>query len=518
MAVFLDEILLHIFGYLDDLSLAKSALVSKQWGHLSRTSSLWRRLVLLRWPSQRFLFERVPASSVVWFKVYRELALKGNFSPDDMKYFVSCRLVDDELVSIELREAMFFHMAEIMSKWTIVHPLDNEEETLNPTSFNRNFELFYDTHDLTWTFIDKRREYIDDLFCYKVSQKMSNSKISRHIRPYQVMPSCLLMYRWLCLFRSYITEEIGLTFYRIWRYRLKHKDSGQIFEVFDWKAAMSCSFSAGSPNQGPFKEDSIQLLNLLAHPNFIAHPMGVDVLREVYLDPPGLVLSRQNSGTSSLSSVGLTSPKSPVGHKDFSFNSENKDSKGWNKIASSTTDSDDESEGGCESGYLTNCEYFISSHHWDVDEQHKSQASVSGFWTVVRNADSPQLAVSFDVNEGVWKFSTPVSHSLSWFLNPSDSREPHTIPNGPSGGDFSLSSVLPYHHVDMSGYHGVGIEPIPSCLALYRLICLMDISARTYISMEDASIWTVHLMHNQTRAILHLKDINGKYIRLSYVL
>ena len=501
MAAFLDEILLHIFGYLDAHSLARSALVSRQWGHISKASSLWRRLVLSRWPSQRFLFEHVPATSVAWLKLYKELALRGSFSPDNMKYFVYCRVLEDELVSIDLREAMLLHMAETISKWTVLHPLDNDEE--NATSFNRNLELFYDTQELQWGFIDKRREYIDDLFCFKVSHKSSstNRKTPRHIRPYQVMPSCLLMYRWLCLFRSYVTEEIGLTFYRIWRFRLKHRDSGQIFEVCDWKAAMSCSFAVGCPNPGAFKDDSLELLNLLSHPHFITHPMGVDDCVPRTLNPKphtiGVVLSRTNSATSSLSSIGFSTPKSPIVRKD----TEPKDTKVWGVVTSSTTDSDDESDVGYESGYVANCEYFISiSHHLDVEEQHKSQAQVASAWMVVQNAATPHLTLFFDANEGVWNFQ-PASLSLG-------------LDSGKMIGPTS-DGTMPPDFPCRFGCQGGTIAPIPSCLALYRLVCLMDVSARTYASLDDASVWALHLVHSQTQAVIHLMDVNGKTLSCS---
>ena len=81
---------------------------------------------------------------------------------------------------------------------------------------------------------------MDELF-----KKKHSSKSKFYVRPYQVIPSCLVMYRWLCMFPSYATDESGLTFYRVWRFRLKHVQSGLVFELCDWKAAMSSTFSKG---------------------------------------------------------------------------------------------------------------------------------------------------------------------------------------------------------------------------------------------------------------------------------
>ena len=488
MAVFLDEILLHIFGYLDATTLTRLSPVCKQWRNIAHTPSLWRRLILLRWPSQKFLFEKVSLSSVNWMKTYQDLWLRGNFSPDDMKYFISCRVAGDELTVTELREAMFLHMAEVMMKWDIPD-LFEQDHARNAPNFNKSFELFFDTHDLKWTFIDKRREYIDDLF----SCKLKTTKLqARYIRPYQVIPSCLMMFRWLSLFRTHVTDETGLTFYRIWRYRLKHRKTALHFEVFDWKAAMSCTLSNGSPTTAAFREDALELLNVLTHPNFIMHPMGVSMFTELGVSPPDC-MQRWNSATSSHSSCGLTSPQSPI--KTFGeFSFDKREFKARYRVASSTTDSDDESDGGYDTGYITNCEDFISSNHWDIEEQHKIQAEVAGMWTVLQNDEVAHLFLKFDLNTGTWVFHDSIRTFPEFWAQ--------------GGAGFCL-------HYSNYKDHRCGIEPIPSCLALYRLVCLMNINARVYASMAEASIWALHLIHNTTRAVVHLKDLNGEEVVIS---
>merc|ERR1719494_601050 len=78
------------------------------------------------------------------------------------------------------------------------------------------------------------------------------------------------------MFRAVATPEFGLTFYRIWRFRLKHLKTGLTFEICDWKAAMSSTFSNGCPIDPDFREDALDLLQLLTHRHFIMHPLGLN--------------------------------------------------------------------------------------------------------------------------------------------------------------------------------------------------------------------------------------------------
>lgn len=489
MAVFLDEILVHIFEYFDANTLTRISAVCKQWATFSRTPRLWRNLVLQKWRSQRFLYEKVPVTCENWFKVYQDLYLRGKYSPDDMKYFISCRVGEDELDVEELREAMLIRMAKVALKWTLAEPHEAEENGSFPP-FDSNFDFYYDTHDFKWKFIDKRQEYIEDLMGYKLSTKMSRK--SRYIRPYQVIPSCLMLYRWLSLFRSVARNEEGLTFYRIWRHHIKHRETGMLFEVCDWKAAMSCSFLKGKPAPGPYTNDCLELMDLLSHPHFIMHPLGVPsavVKKSSLLSPPS-GMSRQTSASSLISNV----PRSLGGSMDTL--SEGRVS--WMR-GTSGTESDDESELIYDdSGYYTNCEYFISVSHWDVEEQHTIQSSVAELWSVSHTTLESQLYLSFDALEENWYFYSynPFSNSIS----PVDK-------NGHNDDLRPISESLSKHILDR--FHGFAIEPIPSCLALYRLICLFDLNANNYMSSKEGTIWSITMVHNQTGARLNLKDMNG---------
>ena len=78
------------------------------------------------------------------------------------------------------------------------------------------------------------------------------------------------------MFRSFVVPDNGLTFYRIWRFRIKHIETNMVFELCDWKAASSSTFSNGRPNISSFRDDAMELLQLLTHPHFIMHPLGLN--------------------------------------------------------------------------------------------------------------------------------------------------------------------------------------------------------------------------------------------------
>ena len=494
MVEFLDEILLHVFEYLSAFNLTRVSAVCKQWRDISRSSSLWRKLLLRRWPSQTFLFGKVPLSCVNWMRTYQELAERGKFSSDEMKYLVSCRAAENELLTHELRSAMFHRMAEVVVKWKAVEPIEDQNHADVPDC-NRNLELLYDTRNLKWVFIDKRRGcMLDESLFSSKARAFEKSKTVRYVRSYQVMASCLAMYRWLCLFRPYTTREVGLTFYRIWRYRLRHRSTGLIFEVFDWKAAMSNSLSNGCPNNLEYKEDCLELMDLLAHPNFIMHPMGLSpfykMQRENPIERMDQTYDRQMSEVPSLP-LSLPSSRSPS-ISSIPSNSDLEelvppDSPTASQIPGST-DSDDESESEQESGYVINCNYFICTHHWDVEEQHTIQASVAEQWSVSRTNFDSQLSVVYDPGENSWKLQSCCEPDM-----------------------FPIGEKLKKHISTSEECSGSFLKAIPSCLALYRLLCLVDLNAEVYVNLEESSVWVVHLRHNQTSSILHLKDINGAY-------
>lgn len=295
--VFLDEILLKVFSYLSANQLGKIAVVCKQWYRVSKAPELWKRHVLRKWPSQRFLYENINMRNLEWRKVFQELHQKSWFSPDEMKYFICCKTVSDELASEEIRQTMFERMAYVSQKWLQVYPYEHDDDS-GHKNFDKNAELYFDTTLLKWVFLDRRRGYIGDLFPSQKLRMLKRNKKTRHIRPYQVIPSCLVLYRWLCLFRSYATAEDGLTFYRIWRFKLRHLETGMIFEIYDWKAAMNTTFSNGMPGNIKFRDDALELLQILSHPHFIMHPLGLQPL-----------LSKSSQYLACATAGGITKPK-----------------------------------------------------------------------------------------------------------------------------------------------------------------------------------------------------------------
>lgn len=377
----------------------------------------------------------------------------GNYSPDDMKYFIICKINESILVAPELQQAMFNVMKDVNKKWE--KPRFFELEETSPRFFNSNMELYYDTHDLKWVFIDRRREYVDDSFTIRLNQDCMASRQMRFIRPYQVMASCIMMYRWLVLFQNILMEDVGLAFYRIWRFRLKHLETGFIFETYDWKAAMSSTFSHGCPVSMKFCNDGLAILDTLSSPFFVNHPQGSSYKVTYELSFPVYsesLLSSDNISWSSsidmMESVKLESKSGemPATTKDDEFVSHNSNLKSpvrksfasvsdtsplpivrkldettgvsnskdlpqssdttSNNSGRSGNDDDQESEdNGDDYGYYCNCEYFIHRSSWEYEEQQMIQAEAATKWQSVHESSSvPTFELIFDSYEEKWLF------------------------------------------------------------------------------------------------------------------
>ena len=353
-----------------------------------------------------------------------------------MKYFIVCKLSETILDSNELHHAVFKVMEEVNAQWE--KPRLFELEETSPRFFNSNMELYYDTHALKWVFVDRRREYVDDSFTIRLNQDRMLSRQMRYIRPYQVMASCVMMYRWLILFKYMFTEDVGLAFYRIWRYRLKHSETGFIFETYDWKAAMSSTFSHGCPVSTKFRDDGLAVLDLLSSPFFVTHPLGnmykicYEVPFPVYSES---VFSSENVSRSSsietLDSIKsepklaecLVTPKagefsiSPLPNRKAGeyANIPALPTKGvtpsfsWDTLSSysskSAHDEDQESEdNGDDYGYFCNCDYFIHRSSWEYEEQQVIQAEIATKWETTINDPQPTFELVFDSYQEKWLF------------------------------------------------------------------------------------------------------------------
>lgn len=509
-----DEIVLNIFAFLDVLELLKVSLVCKRWRRIANDNILWRSLVLRRWPSQAPVLRRVSTPSLQWQKLYRYLSAKGCYSPDDMKYFIVCREDEINLDSDELRQAVLNRMEDVTSSWE--KPGHYELEETSPRFFNNNMELYYDTHDLKWVFVDRRREYVDDSFTIRLNLDRMASRQMRFIRPYQVMASCVMMYRWLLLFKHMFTEDIGLTFYRIWRFRLKHIKTGFIFETYDWKAAMSSTFSHGCPIAESFKDEGLAILDMLSSPFFVTHPMGNNAYKmyyEISLDTDSIQPLMNVSRSSSVET--LDSGRSePGGPKRIS------ESSSSDTLSSSKSGSEEvESEENCDdSGYFCNCEHFIHRSSWEYEEQQMIQAESASKWEIIDCEPEPMFELIFDSCEEKWLFSNYthknlqhrtvlsrklIDKSLEIGMNVNEGLPAVVEVDGgltdvPSGEkDSELTNTV------------LGQEAMPSSLTLYRMICLFDLSSIQYRSVENWSIWSISLQHKLTRGIIQLKDLNG---------
>ena len=639
-SAFLDEILQKSFEYLGASDLIRISLVCKQWLRVSRAPELWKRHVLKKWPSQRFLYESINARALEWLNIYQELEQKSWFSPDDMKYFICCKTFWDEPVTEEVRRKMFEQMNHVSYKWMQVFPFEHDD---NNYAFDKNAELYYDTSKLKWVFLDRRRGYIGDLFPSQKLKAVRKNKKIRHIRPYQVIPSCLVLYRWLCLFRSFASAEDGLTFYRIWRFKLKHRDTGMVFEIYDWKAAMNTTFSNGMPADAAFRDDAMELLDLLTHPHFVMHPLGSQPVLNVF-DPyfacasaggatrwqasrhttPRKKLRRKSPGCKEVKSCddgkhfkaicdsddeiqqgrekrmvrrkvspkpqNTISPLSPRASASSVHSCERPSlsrQSSQNSTLSDTEGSERESdfESECENpefGYVVNCEYFIiGAHSLDIEEQHSIQASISDGWMVTHKTRVFTVQVHYNAIDGVWYFSNensiesslagaaialrdlqPISPKITPLparsqsdnvlqldskLHMGISRRPNSSTNirtfspeqkphsdsllspplspmmsamtkDASGSQNSVSSITSTtlssklnFEVDTEDEILQPLETMPSCLALYRLICLFDLNCSMYKSLDDTCAWSVKMLHKKTGGIANFRDYNGMY-------
>ena len=130
MERFVDELVLQIFGNLKASQLLCASTVCKQWHEVSKSQSLWKRLLLVKWPSQNWLYCSIPVISLNWSRVYKEFSQYGWYSPDQMKYFLSCNAIEDEPISQELRGVLFQKMSSIAQKWTQVGPRDHHDSDM----------------------------------------------------------------------------------------------------------------------------------------------------------------------------------------------------------------------------------------------------------------------------------------------------------------------------------------------------------------------------------------------------
>ena len=512
----LDEIVLNIFGFLNVSQLVKVTLVCKKWYRIASDSSLWRSLVLQRWPSQKPVLRRVSALALNWQQLYRNLSTKGSYSPDDMKYFIVCKVGEITPDTEELRRAVILRMEEVTSTWQ--KPGLYELEETSPRFFNNNMELYYDTHDLKWVFVDRRREYVDDSFTIRLNLDRMTSRRMRFIRPYQVMASCVMMYRWLVLFRHMFTEDVGLTFYRIWRFRLKHIPTGLIFETYDWKAAMSSTFSHGCPLSESFKDGGLAILDMLSSPFFVTHPMGNSAYKiwyEISLSEDSNPSSKNISRSSSVETLDSGKLESQICPQVISQSS-SLDTLDSCKSGSDETESEDNGE---DTGYFCNCEHFIHRSSWEYEEQQMVQQETSSRWEIIHSKSKPTFVVVFDSCDEKWLFYKPgtdnnlqcpivlnrqlIDRSLDSTLNV----ESH-LPADTAVDSRSIAAPLADRLIELP-CNIFGQEALPSSLTLYRLICLFDLDSVKYRCLEDCSIWSISLQHKPTRGILQLKDLNG---------
>ncbi|XP_065653826.1 uncharacterized protein LOC136071925 isoform X1 [Hydra vulgaris] len=563
---FHEDILLEIFFNCEPKTILKCSLVCKYWNHVSKLQILWMKNVLKSWPSQQWLYGKASVSHLNWMKVYQELFQYLYYTPDQMKYFVTCNTFENELISPILRKAMFEQVEYISQKWLQTSSFDQDDKS---QVFDKNMELYFNIKELRWVFLDKRRGYMSDLFPHKKKDKFYDRICN--IRAYQVIPSCLLMYRWLCIFRVFLTAEIGLTFYRIWRFRLKHYKTGLIFELCDWKAGMSSTFAHGSPAVDVYREDCLELLQLLTHPHFIMHPLGLNskteslynsmirasaggCMRNASKCQKRKILKQKETYSPTKKKSPLISPttntpfmvgssldsscfvdlsdrleKWRVKRKQsllkHSISSLNTDVCLFSKIDSELSSASSDSslneieteehlkENNAESdidlydgGYILNCEYYISSsqHTDSIEEQHNLQATIAEYWALTQKEYLLQIPVVYDIEDDYWYFQP--QDAISCIDTSNATNKISTCVKQPETNKCSLQFSENSNEI-------VLVDAIPSALMLYRLICLFELNCNDYNCLNDTTVWKVSMVHKRSGGIIHFKDYNG-YLKI----
>jgi len=250
----------------------------------------------------------------------------------------------------------------------------------------------------------------------------------------------------------------------VWRFRLKHVDTGLVFELCDWKAAMSSTFSKGKPSISSFLNDALELLQLITHPHFVMHPLGLHprIQRTFYYEirasaggymcrsrrptnrgrhkrksptPASQVFDDQHPKNDyfpdiderlerwrarrrmallapityncSLSASELNSHVSNS-HSSYVTSDTEMDATDTENMTSDAVTSDADDAEDYEHGFVTNCAYYISSSSCfdNVEEQHTLQASIADNWMHCEEAPAEKTAVLFDLNDESWYFQS----------------------------------------------------------------------------------------------------------------
>ena len=400
---------------------------------------------------------------------------------------------------------------------------------------------------------------------------------------------------------------------------------------------MNSTFSNGMPNNDAYRDDALELLDLLSHSHFLMHPLGLPTNAGKYLACPtagGMPRPSSHFGKSvrrkrkiralspsmvgaSISEPGIfkypseplepeednmaerrgvrrkvsssiISPSLPLSRSGsaalFTFGKQcfsRQSSSG--SLMSDTEDSErsekeSDVDSECEAidtGYVSNCEYFIvTTQSFDIEEQHSLQASISDGWMVTRKPSSCTVPVFYRSNDCCWGFSNdrpakfqnnvlsnmPSNHSrsnsdISIQSESNDSMQSDHLPtkrsfllgaplksktvnqnqSSAAPGDLLSPPASPlFYPVRESGkmeqFASFGntasnkplelgesfdsdlIEPMPSCLALYRLICLFDINCSMYNTLDESSAWSVKVLHKKTGGVVNFQDYNGMRI------
>lgn len=116
---------------------------------------------------------------------------------------------------------------------------------------------------------DFNKESGEFFFCEGSIDWQSGIEVGMH----EAISSALLLYRTLCLFSCQIQSNGPDGYKIVWSTSLRHKDTGEILSLGEWKggAGTWTRFSGVKQCPDSFRDDLLELLNLLASPE-CPHP------------------------------------------------------------------------------------------------------------------------------------------------------------------------------------------------------------------------------------------------------
>lgn len=528
-----DHLIIEIYKHLSIKQLYYASLTCKRWYLYSKNKLIWYNFVINDWPSQRFFTENLRKSNdqddkaylvnVCWKSVYEEILTWTFYVGDNFEYFLPCIKMNYSLINKYLYSFFLKYQKELLEKWHFPSSIELDRYQIFEVDSDNSYELLFDIDQLKWTFISKL-----DCLKHNIINKNESKMMLNFLQPYQVMPSCLLLYRCLSLWNTnlYKNEHNNPFFIKskkdkLWSICLKHVKTGLIFELHDWRAALCSTFINGRPFNNVFADDALELLQLLTHPYFaLPFDLSNDALVEenayfnlnFYFQNPNDAVALSNNNLQYSDSI---SADDPISNQ-------------YSTVSIHDIVVSDRKSSIC-TGYVCECSKFMAPTDYYIDNQLSEQKFIVSEWKInSNNKNDLAQPIMLEYEPIIFDF-----HSQEWIIfNENRSLlfkciEKQSIQRIPWNCSRQECICYPCPSV------------IPSSLILYRLICLFKLSLPQYIydlskefqplinpptifnnidyknggnfDINNVSTWCIKLTHRVTKYSVFLFDYNGSF-------